>query len=324
MPPFRFSRPPQRKKPDRIATQEEKASSVVKADSVPPCIGMHGERIVWVGPHCQLYLLGHGVRCYDPAYGRFLSQDIFSPFSIGGVNPYGFCSGDPVNRSDPSGYADISNIDVRQNLILGLGNLLMVFLGFTILLFAGGAGIALWSAILSGALMLSGGVLQILGALVLDDHPALSTTLIRVANGFYIVSVVFLVLGQLAALRGAITARTVAKALAAQSGRSTLTSSRRSVSSGMSGFSGMTRTASNPESLVGLAGSKSASNWFLMEARNHSGMSSLQQLREGGSLGSSLRSSSTLEHVFFTAPSSFQNSSHANSVISMQNFNIII
>ena len=40
-------------------------------------------------------------RYYSPAIGRFIARDP-SGFA-GGVNTYGYCSGDPVNEADPSG-----------------------------------------------------------------------------------------------------------------------------------------------------------------------------------------------------------------------------
>lgn len=50
------------------------------------------------------YLLGEGYRAYSPAQMRFNSPDSLSPFGLGGINAYGYCGGDPVNRSDPSGH----------------------------------------------------------------------------------------------------------------------------------------------------------------------------------------------------------------------------
>lgn len=49
------------------------------------------------------YLLGNGYRSYSPSMMRFLSPDSLSPFSRGGLNAYGYCAGDPINRVDPDG-----------------------------------------------------------------------------------------------------------------------------------------------------------------------------------------------------------------------------
>jgi RHS repeat-associated protein len=49
------------------------------------------------------YLLGG--RPYNPVLRRFLVPDPESPFHDGGFNRYAYCSGDPVNRIDPSGNA---------------------------------------------------------------------------------------------------------------------------------------------------------------------------------------------------------------------------
>lgn len=57
----------------------------------------------WFDPPVQGYLLGNGNRLYSPAIMRFLSPDSLSPFGVGGVNVYAYCSGDPINYHDPSG-----------------------------------------------------------------------------------------------------------------------------------------------------------------------------------------------------------------------------
>lgn len=49
------------------------------------------------------YLLGNGHRAFNPVLMRFASQDRLSPFDKGGLNAYCYCSGDPVNRNDPTG-----------------------------------------------------------------------------------------------------------------------------------------------------------------------------------------------------------------------------
>ena len=50
------------------------------------------------------YLLGNGYRAYNPRLMRFHSPDSWSPFGEGGLNPYMYCVGDPVNRVDPTGH----------------------------------------------------------------------------------------------------------------------------------------------------------------------------------------------------------------------------
>ncbi|WP_421178212.1 RHS repeat-associated core domain-containing protein [Aeromonas jandaei] len=48
--------------------------------------------------------LGRGYRIYNQFLMRFHIQDSLSPFSEGGVNTYGYVSGDPLNYVDPSGH----------------------------------------------------------------------------------------------------------------------------------------------------------------------------------------------------------------------------
>ncbi|GAB7531543.1 RHS repeat-associated core domain-containing protein [Pseudomonas sp. 3A(2025)] len=63
--------------------------------------GFNGERPDPVTGH---YLLGNGVRAFNPVLMRFNSPDSLSPFGKGGINAYVYCGGDPVNRIDPSGH----------------------------------------------------------------------------------------------------------------------------------------------------------------------------------------------------------------------------
>jgi len=44
-------------------------------------------------------------RPYDPVLMSFLSPDSESPFGDGGLNPYAYCAGDPINNIDPDGHA---------------------------------------------------------------------------------------------------------------------------------------------------------------------------------------------------------------------------
>ncbi|KOC88182.1 RHS repeat-associated core domain-containing protein [Winslowiella iniecta] len=63
--------------------------------------GFNGQRLDPVG---GFYALGHGYRAYNPGIKRFNCPDRLSPFNAGGINPYAYCDGDPINRCDPSGH----------------------------------------------------------------------------------------------------------------------------------------------------------------------------------------------------------------------------
>lgn len=67
--------------------------------TVLPQMKFKGERLDFTG----IYLLGNGVRTYNPHLMRFCASDEFSPFGRGGINSYAYCGSDPINRTDPSG-----------------------------------------------------------------------------------------------------------------------------------------------------------------------------------------------------------------------------
>ncbi|EJN18585.1 RHS repeat-associated core domain protein-containing protein [Pseudomonas sp. GM78] len=67
-------------------------------------LGFNGKRHDSMTEH---YLLGNGYRAFNPVLMRFNNPDNLSPFGRGGLNPYAYCSGDPVNEIDPTGHASI-------------------------------------------------------------------------------------------------------------------------------------------------------------------------------------------------------------------------
>lgn len=69
--------------------------------------------------NCQGYILGAGYRLYKPHLMRLCSPDELSPFDDGGINPYAYCGGDPINYHDPSGRTRWPNIDAALGRWLG-------------------------------------------------------------------------------------------------------------------------------------------------------------------------------------------------------------
>lgn len=69
--------------------------------------GYNGERVDLVSGS---YHLGNGYRAYNPVLMRFNSPDSLSPFGEGGINPYAYCAGDPVNHTDPTGHLSWQSI----------------------------------------------------------------------------------------------------------------------------------------------------------------------------------------------------------------------
>ncbi len=72
-----------------------------RSQPAAPRLGFAGEP---PEPLTGNYLLGQGYRAYSPVLMRFLAPDSLSPFEEGGFNAYGYCAGDPVNYSDPTGH----------------------------------------------------------------------------------------------------------------------------------------------------------------------------------------------------------------------------
>lgn len=83
-------------------------------------LGFNGERTDPVTGH---YLLGNGYRAFNPVLMRFNSPDKFSPFGKGGINAYIYCTGDPINYTDPSGTVGVNWLKLRTGVFSNYGNL---------------------------------------------------------------------------------------------------------------------------------------------------------------------------------------------------------
>lgn len=124
--------------------------------------GFNGETL---DPVTGNYMLGNGYRAYNPTLIRFMSQDSLSPFAEAGINAYQYCSGDPINRSDPSGHLD--------SLKLGLG-ILAVLVGIAGVIAApltGGSSLAIAGGVIGSAAGAISGGLTIASAVVAEVNP---------------------------------------------------------------------------------------------------------------------------------------------------------
>lgn len=103
--------------------------------------GFNGER---GDPVSGTYHLGNGYRAYNPLLWRFNCPDSLSPFEAGGINPYTYCAGDPVNLTDPTGHISWQGILGVVGGIIGLG--LSIFTAGVSIAAAGGIAAAVNSA----------------------------------------------------------------------------------------------------------------------------------------------------------------------------------
>ncbi|KAJ5159864.1 uncharacterized protein N7482_006868 [Penicillium canariense] len=105
-------------------------------------IGYTGQ---WRDPVTGWYHLGNGYRAYNPILMRFHSPDHWSPFKTGEVNPYAYCLGDPINRTDPSGHFSIFGIHLswRDVALVAVG----IGVGILVGVATGGMGFAIEAGI---------------------------------------------------------------------------------------------------------------------------------------------------------------------------------
>ncbi|AUI88587.1 hypothetical protein BS333_19990 [Vibrio azureus] len=124
--------------------------------------GFNGETL---DPVTGNYMLGNGYRAYNPTLIRFMSQDSLSPFSEAGINAYQYCSGDPINRSDPSGHLD------GLKLGLGIFAVLVGIAGAIAAPFTGGTSLAIAAGVIGSAAGAISGGLSIAAAVVAERNP---------------------------------------------------------------------------------------------------------------------------------------------------------
>ncbi|OUM30501.1 hypothetical protein B8W72_17135 [Pseudomonas putida] len=89
------------------------SSTVPSAKSM---LGYNGER----AEERPLYILGSGYRAFSTGLMRFLSPDNLSPFGKGGINPYAYCAGDPINYTDPTGHMPLARRPINKQYVQSL------------------------------------------------------------------------------------------------------------------------------------------------------------------------------------------------------------
>lgn len=166
-----------------------RASAAVATIPARPRVGLHGPLVDWTGADMPLYHLGNGARSYHPVALRFLQRDPYSPFSVGGVNPYVFCAGDPVNRADPSGYSAMS-IQSGVGMAFGILGLLLTALTFGVVALPL-ASLAFWLAAVPAALGIGSSVTGILSSVLENEYPEASRALGWVSLGLGVAATAF-------------------------------------------------------------------------------------------------------------------------------------
>ncbi|ODS22469.1 hypothetical protein AB835_13970 [Candidatus Endobugula sertula] len=115
--------------------------------------GFNGEVIEAVTGY---YQLGNGTRAYVPLLGLFTAPDSFCPFYGGGIHPYLYCEGNPINYTDPSGHFS-SGMDLGLNIF----SLFVDLFALGTAVFTGGASIATGIAITGATLGIASDTLGI-------------------------------------------------------------------------------------------------------------------------------------------------------------------
>ena len=136
------------------------------------CLAFNGERR---DPVTGLYHLGQGYRAYNPRMMRFHAADSLSPFGEGGVNPYAYCLGDPINAIDPTGHL---SWQAGLGIALGILGIIISIASLGIGIHAGIAlnftGVAL---VASSVLGVASGAFGIASAALEERNPELSAVM---------------------------------------------------------------------------------------------------------------------------------------------------
>ncbi|OTA14257.1 RHS family protein [Xenorhabdus vietnamensis] len=131
--------------------------------------GFNGER---VDPVSGTYHLGNGYRAYNPILMRFNCPDSFSPFGAGGINPYAYCAGDPINHTDPSGHLSWQAI---TGIVAGT-------IGLALAVFTAGASIAAAGGVMAAISTASATSLIVGGLGVASDVTAIASGAVENIN----------------------------------------------------------------------------------------------------------------------------------------------
>ena len=138
-------------------------------------IGFNGER---VDPVSGAYHLGNGYRAYNPMLMRFTCPDSMSPFGAGGINPYAYCAGDPINLTDPSGH--LSGQAIAGLVLGGVGLALAIWTMGSSMAAAGGIAAAMNASTATALVMGTTGcvadVIGIASATLEESNPQASAT----------------------------------------------------------------------------------------------------------------------------------------------------